>query len=88
MRIAFVVHGGPQGSMGNSFHYRWNPQAWAGAGRVGAAGQTGEERDDPQGAHGVASASGRRNVPGAYAGAKPYRDASALSRPGRRGPPP
>ncbi|MDH3626088.1 MAG: S9 family peptidase [Acidobacteriota bacterium] len=30
--IAFLVHGGPQGSFGNSFHYRWNPQAYAGAG--------------------------------------------------------
>lgn len=24
--VAFIIHGGPQGSMGNSFHYRWNPQ--------------------------------------------------------------
>ncbi|TAM33880.1 MAG: S9 family peptidase, partial [Nevskiaceae bacterium] len=24
--------GGPQGSMGNHFHYRWNPQTYAGAG--------------------------------------------------------
>jgi dipeptidyl aminopeptidase/acylaminoacyl peptidase len=30
--VAFVVHGGPQGSMGNSFHYRWNPQTHAGKG--------------------------------------------------------
>ena len=30
--VAFIVHGGPQGSMGNDFHYRWNPQAYAGAG--------------------------------------------------------
>ena len=30
--VAFLIHGGPQGSMGNDFHYRWNPQAWAGAG--------------------------------------------------------
>lgn len=30
--IAFLVHGGPQGSMGNSFHYRWNPQTYAGQG--------------------------------------------------------
>ena len=29
---AFLVHGGPQGSFGNHFHYRWNPQAYAGAG--------------------------------------------------------
>ncbi|HNX50852.1 MAG TPA: S9 family peptidase, partial [Thermoanaerobaculaceae bacterium] len=30
--VAFIIHGGPQGSMGNDFHYRWNPQAYAGAG--------------------------------------------------------
>jgi dipeptidyl aminopeptidase/acylaminoacyl peptidase len=30
--LAFLVHGGPQGSFGNDFHYRWNPQAYAGAG--------------------------------------------------------
>jgi dipeptidyl aminopeptidase/acylaminoacyl peptidase len=30
--IAFVVHGGPQGSMANEWHYRWNAQALAGAG--------------------------------------------------------
>lgn len=30
--VAFLIHGGPQGSLGNSFHYRWNPQAYAGAG--------------------------------------------------------
>ena len=30
--VAFMIHGGPQGSFGNDFHYRWNPQAYAGAG--------------------------------------------------------
>jgi dipeptidyl aminopeptidase/acylaminoacyl peptidase len=30
--VAFLIHGGPQGSFGNDFHYRWNPQAFAGAG--------------------------------------------------------
>ena len=30
--VAFLVHGGPQGSFGNDFHYRWNPQAYVGAG--------------------------------------------------------
>ena len=30
--IAFLIHGGPQGSFGNDFHYRWNPQIYAGAG--------------------------------------------------------
>jgi dipeptidyl aminopeptidase/acylaminoacyl peptidase len=30
--VAFLIHGGPQGSMANDFHYRWNPQTYAGAG--------------------------------------------------------
>ena len=30
--VAFIIHGGPQGSMGNDFHYRWNPQVFAGRG--------------------------------------------------------
>jgi dipeptidyl aminopeptidase/acylaminoacyl peptidase len=30
--VAFLIHGGPQGSFGDNFHYRWNPQAYAGAG--------------------------------------------------------
>ncbi|MCX7562651.1 S9 family peptidase [Xanthomonadaceae bacterium XH05] len=30
--VAFIIHGGPQGSMGDSFHYRWNPQTYTGAG--------------------------------------------------------
>jgi dipeptidyl aminopeptidase/acylaminoacyl peptidase len=30
--VAFLIHGGPQGSFGNDFHYRWNPQAYAGHG--------------------------------------------------------
>jgi dipeptidyl aminopeptidase/acylaminoacyl peptidase len=30
--VVFLVHGGPQGSFGNDFHYRWNPQAYVGAG--------------------------------------------------------
>lgn len=30
--VAFLIHGGPQGAFGNDFHYRWNPQAYAGAG--------------------------------------------------------
>ncbi len=32
--LAFLIHGGPQGSFGNNFHYRWNPQTYAGAGYV------------------------------------------------------
>ncbi|MCX6579382.1 MAG: S9 family peptidase [Candidatus Aminicenantes bacterium] len=30
--VAFLIHGGPQGSFGNNFHYRWNPQTYTGAG--------------------------------------------------------
>ena len=30
--VAFLVHGGPQGSFGDHFHYRWNPQAYTGRG--------------------------------------------------------
>ncbi len=30
--VAFLIHGGPQGSFGNHFHYRWNPQVYAGHG--------------------------------------------------------
>ncbi|MDY7093624.1 MAG: S9 family peptidase [Acidobacteriota bacterium] len=30
--VAFLIHGGPQGSFNNHFHYRWNPQTYAGAG--------------------------------------------------------
>ena len=30
--VAFLIHGGPQGSFGNAWSYRWNPQAFAGAG--------------------------------------------------------
>src|SRR5690606_2238508 len=30
--VVFLIHGGPQGSFGNMFHYRWNPQTYAGAG--------------------------------------------------------
>lgn len=30
--VAFLIHGGPQGSFGNHFHYRWNPQSYAAAG--------------------------------------------------------
>ncbi len=30
--VAMLVHGGPQGSFGDHFHYRWNPQAYAGRG--------------------------------------------------------
>jgi len=32
--VALLIHGGPQGSMANHFHYRWNPQVYAGAGYV------------------------------------------------------
>ncbi|MET0594062.1 MAG: S9 family peptidase, partial [Polyangiaceae bacterium] len=30
--VALLIHGGPQGSFGDHFHYRWNPQAYAGRG--------------------------------------------------------
>lgn len=30
--VAFIIHGGPQTSMGNHWHYRWNPQTYAGQG--------------------------------------------------------
>ncbi|QQQ17304.1 S9 family peptidase [Brevundimonas vitis] len=30
--VAFLIHGGPQGSFGNSWSFRWNPQSYAGAG--------------------------------------------------------
>ncbi len=30
--LAFLIHGGPQGSFDNDFHYRWNPQFYAGLG--------------------------------------------------------
>ena len=30
--VAFLIHGGPQGSFNNHFHYRWNPQTYTGAG--------------------------------------------------------
>ncbi len=32
--VAFLIHGGPQGSWEDNFHYRWNPQFYAGAGYV------------------------------------------------------
>jgi len=30
--VAFLIHGGPQGSWIDDFHYRWNPEVYAGAG--------------------------------------------------------
>lgn len=30
--VAFLIHGGPQGSFGDRWNYRWNPQTYAGAG--------------------------------------------------------
>jgi dipeptidyl aminopeptidase/acylaminoacyl peptidase len=30
--LAFLVHGGPQGSFDDHWHYRWNPQVYAGHG--------------------------------------------------------
>ena len=58
--VAFLIHGGPQGSFGNDFHYRWNPQVYAGAGygavMVDFHGSTGygqDFTDSISGAHGV-----------------------------------
>ena len=31
-QVAFIIHGGPQGAMTNSWSYRWNPQTYAGQG--------------------------------------------------------
>lgn len=30
--VAFIIHGGPQGAWNDSWHARWNAQAWAGRG--------------------------------------------------------
>ncbi|HWG10393.1 MAG TPA: S9 family peptidase [Rhodanobacteraceae bacterium] len=30
--VAFLIHGGPQNQWQNEFHYRWNPEVYAGAG--------------------------------------------------------
>lgn len=30
--VAYIIHGGPQGSNGDDWHPRWNGQAWAGRG--------------------------------------------------------
>jgi dipeptidyl aminopeptidase/acylaminoacyl peptidase len=30
--VAFLVHGGPQGTFDDHFHYRWNPEVYAGHG--------------------------------------------------------
>lgn len=30
--VAFLIHGGPQGSFGNGWSFRWNPETYAGAG--------------------------------------------------------
>ena len=30
--VAFLIHGGPQGSFGDGWSYRWNPQTYAGRG--------------------------------------------------------
>lgn len=32
--LTFLIHGGPQGSFYNQFHYRWNPQIYAAEGYV------------------------------------------------------
>jgi dipeptidyl aminopeptidase/acylaminoacyl peptidase len=30
--VAFLIHGGPQGAFHDDFHYRWNPETYAGQG--------------------------------------------------------
>jgi len=35
--VAFLIHGGPQGAWTDHFHYRWNMQAFAGAGYLTVA---------------------------------------------------
>jgi dipeptidyl aminopeptidase/acylaminoacyl peptidase len=30
--VAFIIHGGPQGSFGDHWHYRWNAESYAGRG--------------------------------------------------------
>jgi dipeptidyl aminopeptidase/acylaminoacyl peptidase len=30
--VAFLIHGGPQGAFNEDFHYRWNPETYAGQG--------------------------------------------------------
>jgi len=30
--VAFLIHGGPHGTFGDAWSYRWNPQVWAGLG--------------------------------------------------------
>jgi dipeptidyl aminopeptidase/acylaminoacyl peptidase len=30
--VVLLIHGGPESSLANEFHYRWNPQTYAGAG--------------------------------------------------------
>jgi dipeptidyl aminopeptidase/acylaminoacyl peptidase len=30
--VAFLIHGGPHGYLGNAWSYRWNPQVWSGMG--------------------------------------------------------
>jgi acylaminoacyl-peptidase len=30
--VVYLIHGGPQGSFGDSWSYRWNPEVWAGWG--------------------------------------------------------
>ncbi|MFO0982817.1 MAG: S9 family peptidase [Planctomycetota bacterium] len=63
--VAFLIHGGPQGSWEDHFHYRWNPQVYAGAGYVTIA-------VDPRGSTGY----GQKfcdDIRGDWGG-KPYQD--------------
>src|SRR5690606_1878087 len=47
--VAFLIHGGPQGSFGDGWSYRWNPQTYAGQGyavvMIDSHGSTGYGQD-------------------------------------------
>ncbi|MBI3450034.1 MAG: S9 family peptidase [Acidobacteria bacterium] len=63
--LAFLIHGGPQGSWEDHFHYRWNPEAYAGAGYATVA-------IDPRGSTGYGQAF-TDGINGDWGG-KPYDD--------------
>ena len=48
-RTALIIHGGPEGSFGNTWSYRWNPLLWASKGfaviMINPEGSTGKGQD-------------------------------------------
>ena len=81
--VAFLIHGGPQGSFGNDFHYRWNPQTYAGARLRGGDGRLPRfDRLRPEVHRCDSQRLGRRAVRGPAEGAR--RGARGLSVDGRR----